>query len=500
MDQNRICIPVFAESPDELNGHILRAEAAADVIEVRLDHLSDPAAYEVPISKKSLLLTLRPVREGGKANDDAEERAAIWQKILPQIESRADVMIDLESDLANRFGSFPSRRTVFSHHDLRQVPIEVADLFNDLAKLGGIVKIAYPASDITDTIPLIKLIEISVESGIPFIPAAMGEPGKLLRIMGPALGAYLTFASSETGKQTAPGQIPAAEMEAVYRVRHLDKETQIFGLIAGNTSYSTSPFMHNAAFAERKINAVFIPYQIVNVGDFLQRMVKKETREIGLNFAGFSVTNPHKQAVMPFLDEIDAAAAEIGAVNTIKVDGGKLIGHNTDAQGFIQPLIDLYGELAGTKAAVIGAGGAARACIYMLRKHGAEVTVFARDTSRAAGVAEEFGAAIEELTGSPSLLKGQDIVINATPLGTKGESEGVSPVSADQLSGASLAYDLVYNPAATRFLKEAELAGVRTLGGLDMLVAQGAQQFRLWLDDAAPEEAMAAAVRQRLGI
>src|SRR5688500_14648098 len=153
--------------------------------------------------------------------------------------------------------------------------------------------------------------------------------------------------------------------------------------------------MHNAAFKKAGLNAVFVPLQTADVGTLINRMVRPETREVELNFAGFSVTNPHKEAIIEFLDEIDETAADIGAVNTVKIEGGRLYGYNTDAHGFISTLKSKAGDLTGSRVAVFGAGGAARACVYSLVKEGATVTVFARNEEKAAVLSAKFGVARE---------------------------------------------------------------------------------------------------------
>ena len=226
-------------------------------------------------------------------------------------------------------------------------------------------------------------------------------------------------------------------------------------------------------------------------------MVRAETREVDLNFAGFSVTNPHKQAVIAHLDEIDETANQIGAVNTVRIENGKLFGFNTDAPGFITPLKALYGDLSDAKVAVVGAGGAARACVYSLVKAGAAVSVHARDIGKAADLADSFDVRIEPI---PDTFIGFDIVVNCTPLGTKGDTEDKTIATADQLAGVKLVYDLVYNPAETLLIREAKTAGVKTLGGLEMLIAQGAEQFRIWTGRDAPLEAMTAAVKKKLNL
>jgi len=207
-------------------------------------------------------------------------------------------------------------------------------------------------------------------------------------------------------------------------------------------------------------------------------MVNPMTREIDWSLRGFSVTAPYKSAVMNLLDSINPAAREIGAVNTIVVEPDGLHGYNTDGTALIRSLKERVGDLKGANCAVIGAGGAARAALWGLRSEGALITVFARDINKASSVAAGFAAQARSLAGSR--FNDFDVVVNATPLGTLGTLVDETPATAEQLGGARLAYDLVYNPSETRFLREARTAGCATLGGLAMLVNQAVDQFKLW--------------------
>jgi 3-dehydroquinate dehydratase/shikimate dehydrogenase len=330
----------------------------------------------------------------------------------------------------------------------------------------------------------------------------MGEAGKWTRILGLAHGAYLTYASLEAGGETAPGQISVRDMTEVFRVKELDENTEVYGIIAGDTSYSMSPYIHNAAFKSTAMNSVFVPLQVGDLDGFITRMVRQETREVELNFFGFSVTNPHKQMIMRSLDDVDDAAAKIGAVNTVKIEDGKLHGYNTDAIGFIRPLHDRFSDLKNAHAAVIGAGGAARACIYSLKNAGADTTVFARDVNKARELADHFEISVEQLkTGDSKPVAGFsnfDIVVNATPLGTRGEKMNESPATAEQLRDVKLVYDLIYNPAETRLIHEARRAGAETLGGFDMLLAQAERQFQIWTGAEAPITEMRAAAQRKV--
>lgn len=236
--------------------------------------------------------------------------------------------------------------------------------------------------------------------------------------------------------------------------------------------HSVSPHIHNAAFAHEGINGVYVPFEVNDVKSFVKRMVHPLTREMHWNLRGLSVTAPHKQTVMECLDWIDPEAKEIGAVNTVVVEKDRLLGYNTDAAGFIHPLIKRTGALEGKQVAIIGAGGAARAAIWALKRAGANVMVFVRDVSRVNVPCEPLASAS---------FSGYDVVVNATP---------VTPANREQLRGARIVYDLVYNPVETLFSKEASEAGCQTLGGLEMLVAQAKIQFELWTGKTPSESIM----------
>lgn len=323
----------------------------------------------------------------------------------------------------------------------------------------------------------------------------MGEAGKWTRILGLAYGSPLAYASLDRAGGTAPGQITAADLINVYRAKDLSLESKVFGLIAGDTSYSMSPYIQNAAIGKAGLDAVFVPLQVADIEEFFRRMVREATRDIDLNFRGFAVTNPHKRSIIGLLDSVDETAAAIGAVNTVFLDSGKWRGTNTDAEGFIAPLKERFGSLQGANVAVLGAGGAARACVYALRREGADVTVLARDLAKATPLADQFGAKLLPLDAIEHL----DVLVNTTPLGTRGEHQSETPVSSEKLSGIKLVYDLTYNPRETRLLMEAREAGCETLDGLEMLIRQAAAQFTIWTGLEADTAAMQKAALMQLG-
>lgn len=502
----RICISLCEPTVAALERSIAGAVEVCELIEVRLDCLNpidlETGAGSITKLLKEIpcqsILTFRPSKEGGRRGLDDETRQTFWSDAIFS-ESFFDVELDLAEKLNSSEMSLPIdwSRTICSHHDFAGVPAKLDRIYDRMAGTPArVLKIAVQANDATDCLPVFHLLERARTDGREMIALAMGPAGVATRILGPSRGAFLTYASVAEGAATALGQITARELKEIYQLEKIDRQTQIFGLIGLPVSHSLSPRMHNAAFAAVGMNAVYIPFEVRDAKAFIRRMIHPRTRELDWNLRGLSVTAPHKSAVMDQLDWIEPAAREIGAVNTIVVEGEALHGYNTDALGLVRPLVQKFGDFAQARCAVIGAGGAASAALWAFKRAGAQSTLFARNPAKANAVAEKFGADWKILEGAS--FAGFDVVMNATPLGTARHSEDQSPASASQLRGARLAYDLVYNPTDTRFLREAREAGCKTVGGLPMLVGQAAEQFRLWTGSTAPEDVMHEAARQGL--
>ncbi len=508
--QPRICISLCEPTIAALEGAIAAAMQNSQLIEVRLDCL-DPLELEngaglitklLQQARCESILTLRPAEQGGRRELDDDARQAFWSAAI-----FSESFFDVELDLAEKFNSHDFstslpidwRRTICSHHDFAGVPAKLDQIYDRLAETPArVLKIAVHANDATDCLPVFQLLERARMEGREMIAVAMGTPGLATRILGPSRGAFLTYASPENGGATAAGQLTARELTEIYRIDKLDRQTQILGLVGQPVSHSISPRVHNEAFAALGVNAVYLPFEVNDVNSFMKRMIHPRTRELNWNLRGLSVTAPHKSSVMDHLDWIEPAAQEIGAVNTIVVEGDTLRGYNTDAHGFIRPLEAKLGDLSQKRFAILGAGGAACAALWSLKQAGASVTLFARDATKARALAEKFDAQLKSLADSS--YADFDVVVNATPVGTAQLSEDQTPASTWQLRGARLAYDLVYNPAETTFLREAREAGCETLVGMSMLVAQAIDQFRLWTGETAPEEVMYAAARKALHI
>ncbi|MFL6228413.1 MAG: shikimate dehydrogenase [Pyrinomonadaceae bacterium] len=510
----RLCVPVCVRRASELRTAIERAAQLADVVELRFDCLEDDAQLDAALRElpaligaraRSFVFTFRPSEQGGQRQLDEGARTDFWTRRLPPLlrdDATRHDFIDLELDLCTRrrdeLAPPPDGVTlIISQHDFEHVPTDLEAIYARMTSLPrAIPKIAVRAADITDCLPVIRLLERARREGHELIAVAMGEAGLLTRVLAPAFGSFLTYGALDAEHATAPGQITARELRDLYRVHSISEYTAITGLVGSPVAHSVSPQIHNAAFAALGTDAVFIPFATRDARAFSRRMAHPRTRELAWNLRGLSVTAPHKGAIMDGLDLVEASAREIGAVNTVVVEDKELHGYNTDAAAALVPLNGLI-ELGDARVALIGAGGAARAVLWSLRERGARTTVFARAAERARSVAEQFGAESRALAGAR--FDNFDLVINATPLGTRGAQESETVATAAELRGARAAYDLVYNPSATRFLREARAAGCEiVVGGLAMLVAQAAAQFKLWTGAGAPVEVMRRAAEEKL--
>jgi len=208
---------------------------------------------------------------------------------------------------------------------------------------------------------------------------------------------------------------------------------------------------------------------------------------------GASITIPYKVPLFERVQDVDDIARTIGSLNTVRIDGDRWMGRNTDVAGFLQPLRDRGVPLSGRRASILGAGGSARAVAVALASEGARVTVHARDEKQAQAVAALVAGSVGRF---PPQAGSWDLLVNCTPLGMHPRMDQ-SPVPSSALA-RGVVYDLIYNPAVTRMMRDAAMAGADTIGGLDMLVSQAQEQFEWWTGARPPAGVMRAAAIRRL--
>jgi 3-dehydroquinate dehydratase/shikimate dehydrogenase len=370
---------------------------------------------------------------------------------------------------------------MISYHDFRRTPARIEIVARGLNRFGGdAIKIAAQANNLADAVKLLR----TARRRRNVVAVPMGEIGLPARILALREGSALAYAA--VAEATAPGQLSIREMRDEYRADRIDRRTRVYGVIGDPIAHSLSPRMHNAAFVARRVNAVFLPFLVRDLADFIGACGK-------LGVSGFAVTLPHKQRILRYLDGCDPLAAQIGAVNTVVVrGGGKLYGYNTDYVGVLRA-IERRVRLAGSRILLLGAGGAARAAAFALVEAGAIVNISARRAAKAKSLARASSGEFilrEKLRGEYF-----DAVINATPVGM-GANDG-SPLRADELN-CGLVMDMIYRPMETPLLRMARRRGIETVGGVEMFLAQGAAQWEIWMGERAPAEIMRRKVLEAL--
>jgi shikimate dehydrogenase len=269
--------------------------------------------------------------------------------------------------------------------------------------------------------------------------------------------------------------------------------TNLVGIIGDPVGHSLSPLMHNSAFGSLGLDWLYVPLPVKQ--EYIEPALKGLH---ALGFRGANVTVPHKERVIPFLDELSEHASRIRAVNTIQVTpDGRLIGENTDWSGFLNHLKDLGFDPAGSEALILGSGGSARAVGYALARSHAKVTLCSRNTRAAENLASDIGNFFP--THAPATRPTQwltkpdveiHLIVNTTPLGMSPDT-GSSPwPEGVDFPGCKLVYDLVYNPPVTRLMEQARSKGIEAANGLEMLVYQAALAFEIWTGASAPVEIM----------
>jgi len=316
---------------------------------------------------------------------------------------------------------------------------------------------------------------------------AMGEVGFATRVLCNAQGSVYTYAAPNAVEGTAAGQVSARVLKQLYRIDKLTKGAKVYGVVADPVRHSLSPCVHNRAFQARRLDSVYLPFLVkpAHLKDFLGFCES-------LPVQGFSVTIPHKQKIMRYLDVIDPLARRIGAVNTVWKKAGKWRGTNTDAGAVTKPLGKRV-KLNRSTILLVGNGGAARGAAFALADAGAKVMITGRNADRVRAFAKMCGAEPimrEQLNG-----KKFDALVHATPIGM---FPHVNECFFDGKLPADVVFDMVYNPLETELIKRARAQGSEVIPGLEMFLAQAAQQFEIWTGESAPAGVMEKAALEAL--
>jgi len=449
------------------------AAGRADIVELRLDGVRDvDVAGALEGRSRPVVVTCRPSWDGGRFTGSEETRLG-W---LADAVARGAEYVDVEH-LADwqRVPRAEGTGLVLSFHDWHGVPADLADRVRAMRQARpAIVKVAVTAHRLADCIQI--RAAGPAEPGL--VAIAMGKSGQITRTCPWLFGSCWTYAG-----RSAPGQLPTHVLIDRYRVRAGSTSTALYGVAGWPLGHSASPAMHNAAFAATGLDAAYVPLEAESADEI-------DGAAAAFGVRGLSVTAPFKQRMFTRAVQADDRTIRLGAANTLQRGDGGWHARNFDVEGFVGPLQRRGLVLQGWRAVVLGAGGAARAVVLGLKEGGAMVAVSARNAARAQRVAQGLGA--EAARWPPG---GRwDLAVNATPAGMWPDVDGV-PLRPGRIDCA-MAYDLVYNPPETAWLRGVRQAGGAVIGGLEMLVEQACRQFEWWTGQAAPRAVVEAAAHR----
>jgi 3-dehydroquinate dehydratase/shikimate dehydrogenase len=492
LGRDKICAVVAAADAQSMRRQLCSALRETRTIELRLDWLRDEPEISrflkrlPPVPRgTALLATCRRNDAGGKfAGTIAEQLAHLAEAIAAGCQ-----WYDLEIETVRKCPPellqllSAGGRQLTSAHFFDGLPKNLQRIAGELSRgRSDAIKIAAHCASLRDTRKIFALAR--KRKNIVAVP--MGDVALPARLLAVREGSAFTYAPVENA--TAPGQVSLDEAKHVYRLDRLTRRTRVYGVIGDPIAHSLSPQMQNVAFRARRLDAIYLPFLVRDLRDFVGSIE-------ALGIGGFSVTLPHKEKILRHLDGCDPLAAKIGAVNTVVVrGGGKLYGYNTDYVGVLRSL-ERRIPLRGSRVLIVGAGGAARAVAFALAQSGAIPCIAARRPLRAKSLARAAGG--QAISWARIRHEFFDAIVNATPVGMHPHTNA-SPLDARELN-CRLVFDTIYRPSVTKLLQLAKRRGIETVSGVEMFVAQGSAQFEIWTGERAPVEAMRRVVARALG-
>lgn len=493
----QICIALGLPTTEKLLAEARReVEAGERFLEFRLDYLPDPQNGVAAIRKFLdqypecvILATCRRHQNQGRFTGSIEEQVTILNSAIDAGARAIDIEVEsAESPQAHLEPLRSKCYLIVSYHNYDGTP-PLDPLVKRLAKIpANAYKVVTTARKPSDTQRVLALSKTYQK--VKFILLAMGEAGFPSRVLSPAFGGLYTYAAPAATEGTAAGQVSAKQLRNLYRIDKFTKNAKIFGVIADPIRHSISPHVHNRALQARRIDGIYLPFLVkpTQLRDFLLLAER-------LPVTGFSVTIPHKQKILRYLDIVDPLARRIGAVNTVWRKAGKWRGTNTDVEGVTGPL-SKYLKLGKAKVLLVGNGGAARGAAFALSDAGVELSITGRNPDRIRALAKICDAEPIMREQLRSKTRRWDAVVHATPLGMW---PNVNECFFDDHIPGDIIFDMVYNPMETLLVKRAKEQGLKIVPGIQMFVEQAVRQFEIFTGESAPRSVMEKTALEVLG-
>ncbi len=473
------------------------AEAGVGLVELRIDCLRrEPDLKRILKTRPTpLVFTIRRGADGGLWRGNEDKR----QQLLREAVALGVDYIDLEMDVAPKIRRFGKTKRIVSYHNLKTTPVDVQDVAEKCEEFDpDVVKIATSALTLAEAS---RVLHLATNAKGPMIPIAMGEIGVFTRILGRKYGAPFTYSGFNPERVFAAGMIPYRTLEVDYSYEQINAKTEIYAVIGDPIEQSLSPAVHNAAFRALGLNKVMVPILVPSgeLPSFFKEL-------LWLDLKGCSVTIPHKQDLVPLLQQCEGSVERTGACNTIVFGAaGVRVGYNTDYRAAMGSLETAMGgessdestsPLLDKHVLILGAGGVARSIARGVARRGANVTITNRHDDRANQLAEELGCRAVPWSTRASTVT--DVIINATPVGMYPNVDD-TPLPPAAFSRAGLVvFDTIYHPENTMMLKLARERGCTTVNGADMFLRQAALQFKLYTGQDAPVDVMRDELKRKL--
>ena len=471
--------------------HRALAERGAELVELRLDWLShSPDVSRLMAERPTpVVITCRRRSDKGRWSGSEDQR----QTVLRSAVVEGAEYVDIEDDIAKAIPRYGETRRIISHHNFDETPDDLEKIYKTMCELDpDIVKLVTMANRPEDSVRLLKLVD---SAEIPTVAFCMGELGLASRLLCGKYGSPFTYATFSSERTLAPGQLSFEEMAETYRFDRIGQDTRVFGVLGDPLAHSHSPLIHNAAFDASGVDAVYLPLRVPADG-----LAKTLESFRWLEIDGYSVTIPHKEAVLEVATSVDATVEHLGAANTLCRNGEQdWVASNTDLPAAIATLktalesLSGSNDLKGRKCLVLGAGGAARAVAGGLVEAGAAVIVSGRTRQRASELASDLGC--QETGWENRGTQFADVLINCTPVGMH-PNVNESPFQPQWLGDNTLVFDTVYNPENTLLIKQARERGCPTVSGIEMFIRQAALQYELFTNQMAPLDVMRETLRR----
>lgn len=476
--------------------HDALGKAGAELVELRLDWLKQLPDISLLLKNRATptVITCRRAEDRGKWKGTEEQRLMLLRSaIVDGVE-----FVDLELDIAKKVPRYGKTRRIISYHNFEETPDNLAEIHKQMQSLDAdVIKIVTMANSPIDGV---RMLELVAQAKVPTVGFCMGEFGLFTRVLCGKYGAPFTYASFSSEREMAPGQISFREMVEIYRHPHINQETRVFGLLGDPIAHSYSPRLHNQAFAQENINAVYLPFRVSEQN--FPASIKALRR---LNIEGFSVTIPHKERCIEQADHADENVKEIGAANTLfRNNRGVWFAANTDFEAALTTLREAAqragwpdGSFKDRKVLILGAGGVARAIGLGIVRGGGQLTIAGRTKARTKELAEKLGC--QSCSWENRGAQRPEVLINCTPIGMFPNMDE-TPYEQHWMTDGMIIFDTIYNPENTKLIKLARERECQIASGLEMFVQQAAKQFECFTGQNPPVETFRETLRKAISL